>query len=480
MSKSVARNYGYNLFYQILIILTPLITAPYVSRVLEADGVGRLSYIQSVEAYFVLLGTLGINMYAQRLIAYSRGNKERVTKIFWEIMSLKTFTIAITLVFYFLLTSMSKGYRVLFYIQSIDIVANIFDISWLFQGEENFKVTVMRNTIIKIIGIIMIFLFVHKKTDLLLYAFILYGTGFLGNISLWPHAKQYLNKIPIKSLKPFEHVHGTILLFIPQIAVQIYTVLDKTMIQLITKSDYQNGYYEQSQKITKMVLTIVTALGTVMIPRIANLYSKGDKKKINEYLNLAFRFVWFLGLPMMLGLFAVAPNLVPWFFGKGYEPVINLIRVFSILILAIGINNVTGMQYLLPTGQEKLFTKTVIVGSVANFGLNIFLIPNYKAAGAAFASVFGESLITAVQFWYLRKDIDVLGVFKISKNYLISGIIMFVPIYFISLKLNPSLVNTSLIILIGIVFYIISLLLLKDKFLLQIFRKITARNKVLV
>ena len=171
------------------------------------------------------------------------------------------------------------------------------------------------------------------------------------------------------------------------------------MIGMITKDAYENGYYEQALKISKLVLTVVTSLGTVMIPRIGYHYSKGDTEMVKTYMYRAYRFVWLCGIPLTLGLIAVSSNFVPWFFGSGYEKVVSLLGVLSMLILAIGINNVTGMQYLIPTERQTLFTITVIIGAVANFVLNFVLIRFLQSLGAAIASVVAETTIAVIQIY---------------------------------------------------------------------------------
>ena len=204
-------------------------------------------------------------------------------------------------------------------------------------------------------------------------------------------------------------------LFVPTIAVQVYTVLDKTMIGMITQNDFENGYYEQAVKISKMVMTVVTALGTVMIPRIGFYFEKGDVKEVKRLMYRGYRFVWFLGIPLCLGLIMVSPKFVPWFFGEGYNKVSVLLGILSFLILAIGINNVTGMQYLIPTKRQNIFTLTVLIGAMINFAMNYILIERFAAIGAAIASVTAETVIAIVQLMIVRKEINPLEVLRGSK-----------------------------------------------------------------
>ena len=239
----------------------------------------------------------------------------------------------------------------MYLILGFNILSVMANVTWFFQGLEEFRIIVIRNFIIKILSIIYIFLFVKDEGDVNTYVFGLAFFLLVSNISLWSKLPKYIVKLELKSIKPLKNIKTIISLFIPTIAIQVYTVLDKTMIGLITGDSTENGYYEQAIKISKIVLTIVTALGTVMIPRIGYYHAKGDVERVRYFMYRGYRFVWFLGVPLCFGLVGVSSNFVPWFFGDGYLKVIPLLSILGFLILAIGINNVTGMQYLIPTNS---------------------------------------------------------------------------------------------------------------------------------
>ena len=239
------------------------------------------------------------------------------------------------------------------------------------------------------------------------------------------------------------------------------------MIGLITKSSFENGYYEQSLKISRTALTIVTSLGVVMVPRIGHHYFEGELETVRRYMGKSYRFVWFVGIPLCLGLCAIAPNLVPWFFGNGYDKVTPLLRVSSFLILAIGINNVTGVQYLIPTKRHNLFTLTVIFGAVVNFIMNCVLILRFQSAGAAMASVVAESAIAITQLILIRKELSLATIAKSSIKYLVSGCIMFLVVSLLETKMAPSAINTLVLIVLGAIVYLCMLILLRDDFFIQ-------------
>lgn len=459
--KSVKLNYIYNLFYQVLLIVVPLITAPYLSRVLEPDGIGTISYAESIVAYFVLFAALGMQRYGQREVSYVQNDAEERSKVFWNTKALSFITTIIVLAIYipFALTQENK---MIYLILALNIVNVFADVSWLFQGMEDFGKIVLRNTIIKVLSIVFIFVFVKQKEDLLLYVVWLTLATLICSISLWPELRKYIRLVPIKEINPFNNFGIIFSLFIPTIAIEIYTVLDKTMIGVITSNVFQNGYYEQAIKISKMALAVITALGTVMVPRIGSLFQEGNTNAIKNAMYRSYRFVWMLGLPMCFGLMLTSSNFVPWFFGEGYDGVIPLLYILSFLILAIGINNVTGVQYLIPIKRQNTFTLTVIIGAVVNFCLNMVLIYYFQAVGAAIASVVAETTIAVVQIIIVRKELKPWEIIKQSKNYVIAVIPMIVLLLFEAKYFSPSILHTLIMVVSGAAVYGSILLLMKD------------------
>ena len=470
--NKVVKNYLYNFSYQILVLIVPLITTPYVSRVLGAKGVGTFSYTNSIVQYFILFGCMGLNLYGQREIAYVQHEKEKRDKAFWELVILRIVTVSISLVvFYFTLASHGK-YASVFIIMCLDIFASMVDISWVFQGIEDFKKIVVRNFIIKIVGVLLIFLFVKSSDDLLLYVICHSATLFLGNLSMWAYIPKLVGKVKIRELEIKKHIKPTIVLFLPQIAISIYTVLDKTMIGFLTESEAEVAYYEQGQKIIKIVMTLVTSLGTVMMPRVANLFKQNEMDKVKNYLSKSFRFVFFLSFPMMFGLMAVSSNIVPWFFGLGYEKVIPNMMVIAPILVIIAFSNLMGNQFLLPTERQKEYTLSVITGCIVNFFLNLLLIPHFLSLGAAVATVIAETSVTGVQVYFTRKDFNYGDIIGKNKHYIFSSLIMFFPTYFLARYLSPSIINTFICVAIGGVIYLGLLFAMKDETLFEAVGKI--------
>jgi len=473
MGKTVKKNYAYNLMYQLFAMIIPLITTPYISRVLGSNNIGIYSYTLSIVTYFILFGSLGLSMYGQREIAYNQDNKKKYSKTFYEVLFLRIITMSISMVmFYFLFVFRGNKYNTYYFILLLEMVATIFDISWFFQGLEEFKKTVMRNMFIKIISLICIFVFVKSPEDLNLYFLIYVFSNLFGNLSLWLYLPKYIMKTGIKKLDIAKHFKPTVSLFIPQIAIQVYTVLDKTMIGFITNNMNQVAFYEQSQKIVKIALTIVTALGTVKSPRISSYASKNDNYRISLSINNSFRFVWFIGIPIMFGLIGISSKFVPWFFGPGYNDVILLMIIGSLLIIAIWLKNDSGIQFLIATKRQNLFTISVVAAAVFNFVLNLVSIPIFGPIGAIISSVLAETLIIVIHYFVTRKILKLDFIKLTDLKYVFFGLIMMFVVLLIGLYTNVSVLSTIIQIVAGAFVYFLLLIIFGDKYINEIKNKI--------
>lgn len=480
MKKSIAKNYIYNLIYQMLTILLPLVTTPYLSRVLGAENIGIYGYTISIVTYFILFGTLGVSMYGQREIAYKQSDKAARSKTFWEIIILRTITLSISILLFYLIYGRTGEYAIYYRILIIQLVANLFDISWLFQGIEEFDKTVVRNLIVKLLSLVLIFVVIKTPEDLWKYFAIYVGAELLGNMTLWLYLPKYLEKINVKTLEIKKHIKPVIALFVPQIAIQIYTVLDKTMIGKITGDMVEVGYYEQAQKVVKATLTILTALQTVMNSRIANAYATKNEKEVKKCLEKSFNFIWLITVPMVFGLIAVATKFVPWYYGEGFEGVTNILIVTAPILIAMGISGVTGTQYLVQIGKQKEFTISVVCGAITNVIFNIILIHFFNGVGAAMASVIAEIVIALVQLKYFKDQFKITEILKLGTKCVISGIVMFIFVKLLTDILPISIINTIIEVIVGGIIYIIMLIILKYSFLTDIYNQIIGgiKNKL--
>ncbi len=496
--KSITKNYIYNMVYQVLILILPLITTPYLSRVLGAEGIGIYSYTYTIVTYFILFGSLGVALYGQREIAYAQENVEARKKTFIEIIIFRFITIGIATIAYFFLFMNGEKYQLYYRILLLELIAGAFDISWFFQGMEEFKRTVTRNVLVRLCSVSLVFVLVKTKEDLAMFTLIYSIADLLGNLSLWLYLPKYLKGVKVKNINVLQHLPQITLLFIPQIANQLYKMLDTTMIGKLVEDKSELGFYEQGQKVIRLLLTMVTSLGVVMIPRMASTFASGDKEKINDYMKMSFKFVFFLAFPIMFGIISISKDFVPIFFGDGYDKVAILINIISPILLLMGIANVVGTQYMLPTKRQKEYTISVVIGVVVNFILNYILILNYGAIGASISTVISQLVVDLVQGYFVRKEVNFKELLKLSYKYLLSGIIMFgfcrivyygiysnIFVGFIDSLTNAfelsrqdmtSLISIVLQIAVGVITYIGMLIILKDDYIYTFLRKV--KNKL--
>ena len=472
--KKIITNYIYNLMYQVLIIILPIITTPYLSRVLGVKNIGIYGYTISIVTYFTLVGALGINKYGQREIAYVQEDRYKKSKTFWELNTIRLVTILITSIIFMFAFCITGKYVLYYRILLLELLAIVLDISWYFQGIEEFKRVVIRNSIIKILGLLCIFLFVKNENDLIKYFIIYVLSNFIGNSIFWINIKKYIDKVPFKNLELKKHIRPMISLFIPQIATSIYTILDKTILGLIGGDISEVGYYEQSQKIIKVALTFVTSLSIVMLPRLSNVFVKGDNDKIKDYMRKSFNFDWFLSCPITFGIIAIAEKFVPWFFGNGYEKVIYLLIYSSPIVIFISLSTTIGSQFLTSIKKHNVHTVAVTVGAAINLLLNFLLIPKMKSYGAVIATIVAEYVIAFIEIVYIIKksQISFKDITSNATKYMLASIVMCLIVKYVSIFMKISPFNTVLQVCLGGIIYVFILLVLKDEWILYVINKI--------
>ncbi len=473
----IKKNYLYNTFYQVLTIITPLVTAPYASRIFGAEGVGIQSYTASIVSVFCIFAALGTAIYGQRAVAIHRNDPERYSRLFWEIEILSIFTTLVCLIIFLIVVLVRGKYLNYYILQSMTILAIFFDISWFFAGFEAFKYIVFRNLLVKLFGIFVLFCFVHHKNDLPLYIGLISASGLLGNISMWTYLPKYLVKIKFFDFVANErkHLQQTIVYFIPAIATSVYTILDKVMIGFFCADKMQNGYYEQTTRMIKLCLTLILSIDTVMASRMSWLLAQNKTSEVRIRLRRSIDFSIFLAVPLIMGICGIAHGFVPWFLGNGYEEVVDIIYFYSPVIYFISISNCCGSQYLTPTGQRLKSGKVIIVGAVIDFCLNLIMIPIWSAKGAAIASVIAELVIAVL---YVRISNNYMTwhiIWQCTWKRVLCADIMFLVIYCMGQVMEVSIIATVIQIVVGSVIYFFMLIIFRDNFLVSYANKIVRK-----
>lgn len=468
--KSLTTNYLYNVAYKILTLITPFITTPYVSRVLGVTNIGIYNYTYSILSYFILFGVLGLQMYGQREIAYYSEEPDNRTKVFWEIFITRFINILIVSIVYLIFAFISK-YKIYYLIFLFELFASAIDISWLYYGIEEFKLITIRNFIIKIVGILSIFIFVKTTDDLLIYILCHAVILFIGNASLWLGIKKYVTVVSIDISNIIKHIKYAAIFFIPQCLDSIYMLMDKVMLGHMTNMD-QVGIYSQADKIIKMVVTIITSLGLVVSPRIAQAFKKKDEEQIKNLMLNSFSFVFTLAFPAIFGLISISKSFSIWFFGTGYESVDVIISSLSIIILFMGLNSIMGWQYLMTVKREKDFTISVFIGALCNLLLNIIFIRYLDSLGAVIASIISMLVMTLINYHFIKEFISLSDIRKLLIKPIFSSLVMFAIIFPASLYLENNVFSTLLQMIIGGTIYLVLMYLLKDKIVYSFYGKI--------
>ena len=331
---SLKKNFVLNTIYQILIIVIPFISMPYISRVLGAGGVGTYSYTYSIQTYFAMFAALGTVTYGTREIARVRENEEERSRLFWEIELLTVLTSLACLILWGIWILFNHEYRMCYVILTINIIAVIFDISWFYAGMEQFGYIVRQNTIFKVLGLISLFVFVKHESDLYLYIAIMAASTLLGNMTMWLYLGRFLKKVNVKEFNLKRHFKETLIYFVPTIATSIYSVLDKTLIGAITKDANENGYYEQATNIVNAAKVVsFVAINGVMESRSSFLFAQGKTDRVKSMIEDSMNYILFMGFGLIFGLVGVADEFVPWFFGPGFYKVPVLIKMLSPVIV---------------------------------------------------------------------------------------------------------------------------------------------------
>lgn len=418
-------NFVYQITYQILVLALPFLISPYVSRKLGAEGLGIYSYSYSVAYFFVLISMLGILNYGNRAIAKVRDDKELLDRTFSEVLTLHiviAFFACLLYVNYVLFVADSKLYAG---IQLIYVLSSMFDITWLYYGLEKFKSTVTRNIIIKIMTFSAVFLLIHDKSDIWKYCLIMAFSFLASQIILWTPLKKNVSYVRVSRDGVLRHLKPMLLLFIPTVAVSLYRYMDKVMIGMLSNKS-QLGFYENAEMLNQAVLSIITSVGTVLLPQMSNLVTKGDWKKYKKYLNVSMRYVMIMAWAFSFGLSSVANIFAPLYWGDEFSDVGKIVQVLTITVPFISFANVLRTQYLLPFEKDKEYTISVVVGSLINVAVNLILIPRYEAIGASVATVCAEAAVCIVQTLQVRNDIEIKKYIIDTIPFLLIGVLMFI------------------------------------------------------
>ena len=470
-ADKVKYNYLFNLIYQIVNALVQIILLRYLSIVIGSEGVGIQSYTNSVVSYFTMIMALGINWYGQMEIAKKAETRQGLSRCFRDLIVLKFFWGMLIMPLYVLLIIISEAYRIYYIAYAVMLIATIIDISWFYQGIERFDIVSVRNIIIKLLGMLLIMVFVKEKDDVLKYILILSLSTLAGNLSIW--CKLYkeislhgLDKVQYGDVKI--HFRNALRYFIPTIAITIYTTLDKTMLGVIGKNPKENGYYEQAVQVASMLKIIVLSYNSVMMSRMTCVIARNQKERMKELFDGSLSFTAFICWPIMVGFAVLERDFCFLYFGAEYSETANILFLFSPIIFIIGLSNLVENHIVTPMNLRSLGNRVVIWGLIANIILNSAFIPLWGGIGAAAASVISEIIVTIN---YIKPFPDLINGKKIIvfcfKNAISSGI-MCIFLIILKSKLEVGVIALCTEIILGAAVYFCMLCLLRDRYTIGI------------
>lgn len=486
MSKgSLKKNFAFNSAYQLLQVITPLVTTPYLARVLGPEQSGVFSYTQSITNYFVLFATLGISTYGVRAIAQCGDDRARRSKVFWgAYVSQLISGAAATLAYIVYAIFIHEGGVLITLLWSLWLVFAVVDVSWLLFGCEEFKIPTVRSTVTKLLSLVFIFMFVKTREDLWLYVLAISGSFLLNGIIVWPFVKRYVDFVRPTVREVKAHLKGNLGLFVPVIAVSVYTTLDKIMLGVLSTEE-QVAFFSYSERISRLPLSVLQALGVVMMPRMSYLLMDGQRNKALELLKSSIWIMLAASMALAFGISAVAPEFVPVFLGGGYEPCVGIMTFLVVIIPVISMTNVIGKQYLLPLSRDGEYTLSLIVGAALNVAVNVLLIPRLGAAGAAIGTIVAEVGILIVQVICVRGELPLLTYWRDSIPYVAMGALMFIAIRTLSPVMHTyvqsGVVGLGLEVVIGAVIFSICFFIYgfatKNSSFEQIFCRLSRRGR---
>lgn len=475
MKKSkVSVNYIYNVLYQILTFITPIITAPILTRTLGASNIGIYDYTYSVVNWFILFGMLGVSLYGNKEIAKAAttNNKNVISKTFSQIFTMQMFTVFLSLVLFLLIFGFTNfEYKEIYLFQGILIFANAFEISWLYVGLENFKRVAIRNFVIKIATVLGIIFLINDSNDLVLYTVLIGVTILIGCLSLFHNIRDIVDYVRPTFKEIIGHIKGSVILFIPQIATSVYSIFSKTLLGMLYPSIDEVGFYNYAYKLITMVLYLVTTIGTVMLPHVVSTIASGQEQKANEMTNKTLKIALCLSFPLAIGFAVVAPYFIPWFLTEEFTKTGYMISILAPTIIFISVTNVFGTQYLIPFDKVKQYTISIVCGSCINVISNLILIPKLGGYGAAISAVITEFSVLVAQYIFVHKSFEFEGVLSKAIKYFISALVMGFCVFLVGHYMGVGLLTNVLQVIVGMFVYLIILMATKDDILLFLFTK---------
>lgn len=451
MKNTLVKSSVFNMFYNMLNVIFPLISVTYASHILLDTGIGKVDSAQNMAQYFVLLAPLGITNYGIREIAKVRDSREQKNKVFSELFLLNAFsTVCFACLYYILIFSRPEfaWERNLYIVTGLAIIFNFMNVDWYYKGMEEFQYIAIRNFLVKCVALGLLFLGVKKTSDYVVYAMIsvcaTMGNYFFNVVNL----RKYGAVLRIRNLTLTKHIRPMFIFSATSFAIELYALLDVTMISCFCQPE-NVAYYNNAIKLVRALIVVISASGGVLLPRLSQYHEKGEYEKCGAVANRVFEVMYVMLLPCGIGLFLISEDLVLLLFGDSFTPCIVTMKITSLLIYSLGFSNLFGTQILLTFGGELKTLLCTVVGAVSNICMNLMFIPRYQQNGAAAASVVSEGLVTLTAIAFSRKYIRLAPDKKIIFIVVIAVALMAIAIVMVNQYIGGGLGRMLIDIVVG-------------------------------
>lgn len=471
--KSLKINASLNIIRSLMGLLFPLITFPYSSRVIGPIGIGKVNFAASIISYFSIIASLGISTYAIREAAKVRDDKTVLSKFSKEIFTINGITTLIAYILFFialLFIPKFNEYRILLCISSSTILFTTIGMDWLYNALEEYAYITIRSIAFQIVSIFLLYTLVHAPEDYIIYGGITVFASVGSNILNFIHSRKYVSFKKIHNLALKKHLKPIFVFFGMSVAIKIYTALDTTMLGLLA-NDEQVGFYTAATKLNKIVLSVVTAIGAVMLPRLSYYIVNRSKEDFTKLAYKGFDVLFSIAVPCTVGLLLVSKPATLLLSGEQYLPAVPVMQIMNPIVLIIGLSNYIGIQIFMPLGKERWTLYSVLAGAITNFAANFILIPKYQALGAAISTVITEAMVTLLQIILLGKYVSQRIVFASFFKSLANSILMAIPVVFCITFIHNMYIGFVSGIFAGIVTYFVVLLIERNAILIELINK---------
>jgi O-antigen/teichoic acid export membrane protein len=474
---SIKKNLVYNVLLSVSQVIFPIVTFPYASRVLGPRGIGEVNFVNSITQYFILFAALGIPIYGVREIARVKENKSKLNILFTELLLIHlSVTIFYSLIYFVIVLTFTHSFETigLYWVGIGILMTNVFLIEWFFQGIEEFKFITIRSLLIRVVGIFLLFILVHNSKDVVMYYALTLIIFILSAISNFVFAKKHV-KLVFANLNFRKHIKPLLYILGSTLAISAYIYLDNIILGILCGKEAV-GYYSTSTKLTKILISFITALGIVLIPKLSASFKESNTERIKTLLNKSFSFVVILSIPIIVGIILLAPMIIKIFAGEAFSPSVMVLRIIAPTTLLIGLNNIFGVQMLAAMGKEKYLFISVLVGMVVSIGANFIFIPVFSQNGAALTTVLTELVVTLLTWYYARKYFSIS--FEIRQLIYGAGAsILFLPLYYcLKLFIPNEIVSSIALVLLAVPLYFgVQIFILKNNYIIEIFRSINKK-----